>query len=65
MQFEYLEEEGITEIATDMDDKCTFCRNFDICPLLGALEINLVYPSADKLTVEDCPLFDFEELTNN
>ena len=62
MKFEYLEQEGITEVSTDLDDKCTLCKNFDVCPLLGALEINLVYPSADKLTIEECPIFELEEL---
>lgn len=63
MYFEYLEEEGYTEVSAETSDICVMCKLFDTCPLISALEINLVYPSADKLHIEDCPLYipDFED----
>ena len=62
MQFQYISEEGITEVSAETSDKCFMCQLFDACPLVGALEINLVYPSADKLTIEDCPIFEMVDI---
>lgn len=58
MQFEYNSKEGITEVAAETSDICLFCSLFDYCPLVGALETNLVYPSADRITVVDCPIYE-------
>lgn len=63
MRFKYISEEGITEVLAGKDDICLMCKLFDYCPLLGALEINLVYPAADKLTIKDCPIYDPEDIS--
>ena len=57
MKFQYNEELGITEIQTDTVDVCIFCKYFDFCPFLGALENNVVYPSASHLEIDDCPMY--------
>lgn len=58
MQFQYNSDEGITEVSVETDDICLFCSLLDSCPLAGALATNLVYPSANRLTIEDCPIYD-------
>ena len=63
MNFKYDEEEGITEVVAEVEDVCLMCANFDDCPLIQALSINLVYPSASNLTIEQCPLYVMEELS--
>ena len=57
MKFQYNEELGITEIQTDTVDVCIFCKYFDFCPFLGALENNVVYPSASPLEIDECPMY--------
>ena len=67
MKFEYLEDEGITSIMAETDDICVICKFFDYCPLIGALETNLVYPSANRITIEECPIFapEYDDRTDN
>ena len=57
MEFEYLEKEGITKVTAETTDRCFLCDNFEDCPLLGALETNIVYPSAEYLEINECPMF--------
>ena len=64
MYFEYKEKEGYTEVSAETNDICVMCKLFDSCPLLGALETNLVYPSADIITIENCPIY-IIDLENN
>lgn len=69
MNFKYNSETKLTEIGAETDDICLFCSLLDYCPFIGALETNLVYPSADRLTIEDCPIYEpidlADELNNN
>lgn len=58
MIFKYNSESKLTECKAEVTDICVLCNLFDGCPLVGALEINLVYPSASSLTIEDCPIFE-------
>lgn len=62
MFFEYKEGEGYTEVSAETDDICALCKWFDNCPLIGALETHIVYPSCEQLCIEDCPMYepDFE-----
>lgn len=57
MFFEYLETEGYTQVNAEVTDRCVLCELFDSCPLINALELNLVYPFADNLTIEECSLY--------
>jgi hypothetical protein len=57
MKFQYDEVVGITEIQTDTSDICIFCKYYDFCPFLGAIENNVVYPSASYLEIDDCPMY--------
>lgn len=61
MFFEYDAEIGETAVITEIEDACAFCKNYDDCPLINALEINFVYPSASNLTVERCAFYELEE----
>lgn len=63
MKFEYNEETGLTQVAAEIEDRCLLCDKFEDCPLIQALEINLVYPCANKLQIEDCPMFEMADLT--
>lgn len=58
MNFEYNSDTGITEVAVGLDDICLFCNLLEYCPLIGALETNLVYPSADKITIQECSIYE-------
>ena len=62
MFFEYKEGEGYTEVSAETDDICALCKCFDDCPLIGALETHIVYPSCEQLCIESCPMYepDFE-----
>lgn len=62
MKFEYLSDEGITRIQPNIEDKCSLCDTFEDCPLIQALTINLVYPSAYKLQIKDCPMFNLTKI---
>jgi hypothetical protein len=68
MKFKYNFETKLTEIGAETDDICLFCSLFEEdCPLMGGLEINLVYPSANRITIAECPMYepiDIEELLN-
>ena len=57
MFFEYNEEVDITEIQTETSDICIFCKYYDYCPLISAVENNIVYPSANYLEIDDCPMY--------
>ena len=57
MYFEYDEEEGYTNVITEVTDKCVLCHLFDNCPLIKAMELNIVYPSAEGLIIEECSLY--------
>ena len=69
MYFEYKEGEGYTEVSAETDDIFVLCKFFDSCPLMGALETNIVYPSCEKLQIESCPMYepdwDLGTSTNN
>lgn len=54
MKFTYNSETGQTDYQLQTDDICLFCETEEVCPLLQALMINLVYPSCDKLTIAEC-----------
>lgn len=58
MYFKYNEEEDITEVWTETDDICVTCKYFDYCPLMAAFENNVVYPSANTLTIEECSMYE-------
>lgn len=58
MKFKYKNDIKLTEVSAETDDICLFCSLFDDCPLLGALSTNLVYPSADRITIEECPIYE-------
>lgn len=60
MYFEYDEQEGYTVVSAELEDKCVMCKYFDECPLIGAIETHLVYPSASSLYVEECPMYELE-----
>ena len=68
MKFKYNGRTKYTDIGAGVDDICLFCSLFESdCPLMGALGINLVYPSADKITIKECPIYepiDIDELLN-
>lgn len=57
MHFDYNEDEGITEVYTATSDDCVMCRYFDFCPLIDAIENNLVYPAANILNIEGCLMY--------
>ena len=57
MRFRYNSETALTDISIGTKDICLFCSLQSYCPLMGALETNLVYPSADKLTIKECPVY--------
>lgn len=67
MKFQYDEVVGITEIQTDTSDICIFCKYYDFCPFLGAIENNVVYPSASHLEIDECPMYSpyIEEASEN
>lgn len=65
MKFRYNDDTKVTDIWAETDDICLFCALFDYCPLLGALEINLVYPSADRITVAACSIYHPEGVERN
>ena len=54
MNFHYNSETKLTDVGIELDDICLFC-NFSEggCPLIGALEENIVYPSANRLNIEE------------
>jgi hypothetical protein len=60
MYFNYDEVAGYTVVSAETDDICVMCKHFDFCPFIGALENNIVYPSCDKLWIEDCPIYEQE-----
>lgn len=62
MYFKYLDKEGITDVISEIDDICVLCRYYDACPLIGAIATNVVYPSAEKLQIEDCVMYAPEEI---
>lgn len=57
MFFDYIEDEDYTQVSAEVDDKCVLCALFDNCPLITALGLNVVYPSADKISIEECSLY--------
>ena len=57
MYFEYNEDEDITEVFAETTDVCVMCKYVDSCPLMGAFENNVVYPSANNIEIEDCPMY--------
>lgn len=42
----------------EKDDECLMCNIFDYCPLIIALRMGVVHPSAETITIEGCPLCD-------
>lgn len=68
MKFKYNLKTKYTDIGAGADDICLFCSLFESdCPLMDALAINLVYPSANTITIEECPMYepaDIEGLLN-
>ena len=57
MYFEFNEAENRTIVTAETDDVCVLCSLFDYCPFIGALESHVVYPSAELLSIEDCPMY--------
>jgi len=62
MRFQYDDVSDYTDIYASVNDVCVLCRHFDVCPLMEAIGSNLVYPSADKLTIAECPMFEMETI---
>ena len=58
MYFKYKEKEGYTEVSVETDDICALCKWFDYCPLIGAFQTHLVYPSCEQLCIEKCPMYE-------
>lgn len=56
MQFRYDENDKITEVILSEDDICYNCYIDDKCPLIGAYQYGLAYPSADKITISYCEI---------
>lgn len=58
MKFDYDDITGLTDVRVETDDICLLCSLLEYCPLMGALETNLVYPSANKLTIQECSIYE-------
>lgn len=56
MQFKYNEKTGINDIIFEETDICYDCLIDDKCPLVGALQYNIVYPNADIMPITYCEL---------
>lgn len=55
----------MVDTMLDTTNPCVLCKFFDSCPLMGALETHIVYPSCENICIEDCamyePDFNFDE----
>ena len=65
MFFEYNADEGYTEVNCEVDDACLLCNLYDLCPLIGAIENNIVYPSSNNLYVASCSLYEPVDYAEN
>lgn len=58
MNFKFDKKSNQTICIAETSDSCVMCDLFDICPLVLAIRLHVVYPSAETITLEGCPMFE-------
>jgi hypothetical protein len=58
MNFEFDKKSKQTICIAETSDSCVTCDLFDVCPLVLAIRLHVVYPSAETITLEGCPMFE-------
>ena len=59
MNFQHNEEINKVDCYIEESDSCYLCRYNQVCPLIGAIQEGVVYPSQSDIYVDSCKMFRF------
>ena len=57
MILSYNSETKYTDMKFENKDICRYCDNCDECPLLSAIQNNIVYVCREDFSIENCPMY--------